>query len=184
MFVHILHFIIAHPSYVLQSFTCCVLGLFVTLKMLNPMVRFSPWPTLLRIFRSFCCSEISTSSVSFVMSNRYCNHVLECSEQTSSFGGLEGEGEGEGEGEEGAYLRVLQERLPVVCTAAAAVQQGLRVFGPAAKVHDLVPGLVDADHGRVDEATDVRFREELAPVRERHPREDETTFSFYNALKS
>lgn len=65
----------------------------------------------------------------------------------------------------------------MVCTAAAAVQQGLRVFGPAAKVHDLVPGLVNADHGRVDEATDVRICEELAPVRERHPRgEDETTF--------
>lgn len=40
------------------------------------MVRFSPWPTFLRIFRSFCCSEISTSSsASFVMSNRYWNHV-------------------------------------------------------------------------------------------------------------
>lgn len=88
------------------------------------------------------------------------------------FGGLEGEGEGE----EGAYLRVLQERLPVVCTATAAVQQGLRVFGPAAKVHDLVPGLVNADHGRVDEATDVRVCEGLAPVCERHPtEEDETT---------
>lgn len=39
------------------------------------MVRFSPWSTFLRIFRSFCCSEISTSSASFVMSNRYWNHV-------------------------------------------------------------------------------------------------------------
>lgn len=39
------------------------------------MVRFSPWPTFLRIFRSFCCSEISTSSASFVMSNRYWKHV-------------------------------------------------------------------------------------------------------------
>lgn len=40
--------------------------------MLKPMVRFSPWPYFLWIFMSFCCKEISTSSDSFVTSNRYC----------------------------------------------------------------------------------------------------------------
>lgn len=66
-------------------------GFFVTLKTLNPMVRFSPWPTLLRLFRSFCCSEISTSSASLVMSNTYCNHVWN---PVSTFCCLAGEGEG------------------------------------------------------------------------------------------
>lgn len=76
------------------------------------------------------------------------------------------------------YLGILQEGLLVVGTAAAAVQQGLRVLGPAAEVHDLVPGLVNADHGRVDEATDVRFCEELAPVCERHPADRKTKHCF------
>lgn len=83
------------------------------------------------------------------------------------------------------YLGILQERLPVVGTAAAAVQQGLRVFGPAAKVYDLVPGLVHAHHRRVDEATDVSFGKELAPVCERHPADWKKQNLFYlNALKS
>lgn len=83
---------------------------------------------------------------------------------------------GGGEGrEECTCLWVLQERLTVVGAAAAAVQQRLRVFGPAAEVHHLVPGLVNADHGCVDEAADVRFCEELAPVCERHPAEDQRT---------
>lgn len=62
----------------------------------------------------------------------------------------------------------------MVRTAAAAVQQRVRVFGPAAKVHDLVPVLVNGDHGCVDEATDVRLCEELAPVCERHPADRKT----------
>ena len=67
------------------------------------------------------------------------------------------------------HLRVLQERLLVVGAASAAVHQRLGAAGPAAEVHGLVPRLVDADEGGVDDPAHVRVREELAPVCEGHP---------------
>lgn len=69
----------------------------------------------------------------------------------------------------GQYLRVLQEGWLVVGTAAAAVQQRIRVFCPASKVYDLVPGLMDANQGRIDDTADVSVREQFAPVCEGHP---------------
>lgn len=57
----------------------------------------------------------------------------------------------------------------MIGTAATAVQQRFCVFGPAPKVNDFVPRLVDADHRGVDETTKVHVCEELAPVGERHP---------------
>lgn len=67
------------------------------------------------------------------------------------------------------YLWVLQECRLVVSAATAAVQQRLCMFGPAPKVHDLVPRLVDTEQRSIDEAANVCVREELAPVCERHP---------------
>lgn len=44
-----------------------------TLKILKPIVRFSPWPMFLWIFMSLCCKEIRTWSTSFVTSKTYCS---------------------------------------------------------------------------------------------------------------
>lgn len=113
----------------------------VTLKTPKPMLRFSPWPTFLWIFMSLCCSEIRTSSASFVMSNKYCKRrrgeYILCAYMHTRRAGCE---------RTVHYLWVLQERLPVVRTAAAAVQQWLRILGPAPKVHNLVPRLMNTDH--------------------------------------
>lgn len=71
--------------------------------------------------------------------------------------------------ERARHLWVLQERGLVVRAASAAVQQRLRIFGPAAKVHLLVPRLMNTDHRCIDQTADIRVREELAPVCEGHP---------------
>lgn len=136
------------------------------------MLKLSPCPTFLWIRMSFCCSEIKTSSSSFVTSNRYCERDkmglehMKCKvdknmqrnrkERGKSFQSL-------------YYLWVLQECWFVVRTAAAAVQQWLCIFGPAAKVNHLVPRFMDADQSSVDETANVYICEELAPVCERHP---------------
>ena len=62
------------------------------------------------------------------------------------------------------HLWILEEGLLLVSTAAAAVQQRLGVFGPAPKVHDLVPRLMDADQRSIDQTANVCICEELAPV--------------------
>lgn len=128
------------------------------------MLRFSPWPSFLWIFRSFCCNEIKTSSSSFVMSNKYCKrgqtgvniHVLGHMDTT----GCE---------ERRQHLWVLQERQLVVSAASTAVQQRLCIFSPAPKVHDLMPCLMNADHWCIDQTANVCICEELAPVGEGHP---------------
>ncbi len=67
------------------------------------------------------------------------------------------------------YLRVLQESRLVVCTAAAAVQQRLCIFGPAPKMHDLMPCFMDTNQGSIYETANICICEELAPVCEWHP---------------
>lgn len=136
----------------------------ITLKTPKPMLRFSPWPSFLWIFRSFCCNEIRTSSTSFVTLNKYCErsqtgvniHVQACIGTT----GCE---------ERRQHLRVLQERGLVVSTASTAVQQWLCIFGPAPKVHDFMPRLMNTDHRCIDQTANVCICEELAPVCEGHP---------------
>lgn len=71
--------------------------------------------------------------------------------------------------ERAQHLWVLQECRLVVRAASAAVQQRLGVFGPAPKVHLLVPRLVNTDHRCIDQTADIRVCEELAPVCEGHP---------------
>lgn len=66
-------------------------------------------------------------------------------------------------------LWVLQECLLVVSAASTAVKQWLCIFGPAPKVHDLAPCLVDTEVGSVDKTANICVCEELAPVCERHP---------------
>lgn len=46
-----------------------------TLKMANPMVRFSPAPRALWIFISLCCSETNSSSCSWEISNTNWEHT-------------------------------------------------------------------------------------------------------------
>lgn len=68
-------------------------------------------------------------------------------------------------------LRVLQEGGLVIDAASGSVPQGILTVDPGAPYHLLLPGLVDAQVGGVDEAAQDQVCEVLAEVIKRHPAE-------------
>ena len=72
-------------------------------------------------------------------------------------------------------LWVLQEGDLVVDAASGAVAERVLAVHPGALHHLLLPGLVDAQVRRVDEAAQDEVREVLAEVVEGHPGVEEVT---------
>jgi len=66
-------------------------------------------------------------------------------------------------------LRVLQEGGLVIDAASGSVTKGILAVDPGASHHLLLPGLVDAQVGGVDETTKDQVSEILTEVIKRHP---------------
>lgn len=80
-------------------------------------------------------------------------------------------------------LWVLKEGAPVVDAAPSSVDKRLVVVAPGATHRDLLPRLMDAQVGRVDETAQDEVREVGDKVVKGHPAErEETNFLLKNAF--
>lgn len=76
------------------------------------------------------------------------------------------------------HLGVLQKGVLVVDTASAAVLQGVFTSGPRPTEHCLLPGLMDAEVGCVDETALDDVREVFAEVFEGHPKSERAELGY------
>lgn len=153
--------------------------------MSKPIARFSLLPSRGRPHCSFCWRQISTSSSTFFTSKMYCRWKWQdivthsytknqgrCVRIRSpwAWGGrsilILGSTR---KWSPSPYLRVLKEGGPVVDATPSTVPQWITPVNPGAPHHLLLPGLVNAQVGGVDQATQHQIREVLTEVLKVHP---------------